>query len=412
MPGEALSWRARGVVLGAFAAQVGLGLAYVRAPLFKDIVAEFGWSRGEFMTAAAITNFVVAGLSPVVGWLTARFGPRTVVSFSLAWTAVLFALFAELQSYAQLVALHVGMGFMVAGVGDIAVGSAVSAWLRERRGLALGFVYCGSNIGGFCVSLAVPSLLERGFGWRGSLRATALLAAAVLLPIALAGLRNAPPATSAGAQSVAPGRAPGATGIPLREALRVREFWLLLGALFLFFFYFIGVQPHVVAYFTDVGIPADRATYGYGASVAMGIVGKLGIGWVGDRWPAGQAMRINFALVLAASLLLIGVRFHPAFLPAYVIVHGVAVAAQNVSYPLIVAHCFGAKHLAEIYGVLMLALAPGGSLGSIFAGYVYDWTGSYDIAFESFAALNAVALLAIFGLRSQAEIARPRAAAD
>jgi MFS family permease len=403
MPGETLSWRARGVVLGAFAAQVGLGLIYVRAPLFKHIVEEFGWSRGDFVAAAAVTNFVIAGLSPIVGWLTDRFGARAVVSATLAWSGLLFALFAELQSYAQLVALHVGFGFLVVGAGDIVVGSAVSQWLRERRGIALGLVYCGSNFGGLLASFAVPSLLEQGYGWRGSLRATGLFAVLVLLPIAALGIRNAAraePATPAVSSAPAAPQA----GLTLREALRTRELWLLWASLFLFYFYYVGVQSHLVAYFTDLGIPEDRASYGYGASLAVGIAGKLGIGWIGDRWPAREAIRVNFALVFVASLLLLGVRISPLCLPAYLLIHGFAVSAQNVTYPLIVAHCFGTRHLAQIYGLLMLALAPGGSLGSVFAGYAFDWTGSYDLPFEAFAALNAIALVAVFWLRSRAEL--------
>ncbi len=404
----ALRGRALGVVFGAFVAQMGLGLAYVRAPLFKDIIAEFGWSRGDFSAAAAVTNFAVAGLSPLVGWLTFRLGARAVVSASLAWAGVLFALFSRMQSYGELVALHVGLGFMVAGVGDIAVGSAVAGWVARGRGIALGVVYSGSNVGGFLVSIAVPSVLARGGSWRDALLFTAGAALLVLLPLAALGLRDPPAALPAAAARAAPEpAAPGeAGGISLAEALRTREFWLLWGALFAFYFYYLGIQPHLVAYFTDLGIPLDQASYGFGASVAVGVLAKLGIGLIGDRWPARRALLLNFALLCAASLLLLAAPLSARVLPLFLLLHGLAVAAQNVAYPLIVAHCFGARNLAQIYGVLMLALAPGGGLGSTFAGYVFDWSGSYRPALQLFALLNAGALLAILALRAE----RPAAA--
>ena len=72
--------------------------------------------------------------------------------------------------------------------------------------------------------------------------------------------------------------------------------------------------------------------------------------------------------------------------------HGFAVAAENVLLPLIVVEAFGVAHMAQIYGALMFALLPGGALGPIFAARMYDTLGSYELAFTTFAVLNAVSL--------------------
>jgi cyanate permease len=49
----------------------------------------------------------------------------------------------------------------------------------------------------------------------------------------------------------------------------------------------------------------------------------------------------------------------------------------------------------------MITLFPGGALGPIFAGAVFDRLGSYQLAFGTFAFLNLLALLALFGLRRE-----------
>ena len=49
----------------------------------------------------------------------------------------------------------------------------------------------------------------------------------------------------------------------------------------------------------------------------------------------------------------------------------------------------------------MLTLLPGGTLGPIFAGAVHDATGSYAVAFGSFAALNALSWLALTQVRDE-----------
>ena len=69
--------------------------------------------------------------------------------------------------------------------------------------------------------------------------------------------------------------------------------------------------------------------------------------------------------------------------------------------PLIVVHCFGVRSLAQIYGWLMLTLLPGGTLGPIFAGAVRDQTGSYDLAFQTFAGLNLLCVLLLCFVRDE-----------
>ena len=80
---------------------------------------------------------------------------------------------------------------------------------------------------------------------------------------------------------------------------------------------------------------------------------------------------------------------------------GFAYAARDVVYPLAIVECFGARHLAPIYGALMVVLWPAGSLGGIFAGLVFDATGSYAPAFRSFALLNGLVFVSLFGLRRE-----------
>ncbi|MFP8875083.1 MAG: hypothetical protein VCB42_11305, partial [Myxococcota bacterium] len=61
----------------------------------------------------------------------------------------------------------------------------------------------------------------------------------------------------------------------------------------------------------------------------------------------------------------------------------------------------GVRYMAQIYGALMLALLPGGALGPIFAAVMHDESGSYTHAFQAFAGLNLVAVLALCFLRNE-----------
>ena len=68
--------------------------------------------------------------------------------------------------------------------------------------------------------------------------------------------------------------------------------------------------------------------------------------------------------------------------------------------PLVVRKRFGARHLASIYGILLLALVPGGVAGPLLAGWAFDVTGSYAGVFSAFFVGNLTAVLALLLLGS------------
>jgi predicted MFS family arabinose efflux permease len=256
----------------------------------------------------------------------------------------------------------------------------------------LGVVYVGSNIGGSLVPIAATAVATRA-SWRVALVVLAVAALALILPFALFVVREPRPAEQSGAARDA-GPDPSVLEAPscdLASALRTRSFWILAVALFVFYFYYIGVINHLIAFLSDSGFSDPAAARRFGGAIAVGIVGKLAIGALADRIPIKTALLANFALVTLASALLLFVG-EPGVLLAFLIVHGFAVAAENVLLPLIVVECFGVAHMAQIYGALMFALLPGGALGPIFAARMYDTLGSYQLAFTTFAALNAASL--------------------
>src|SRR4029453_3556847 len=204
---------------------------------------------------------------------------------------------------------------------------------------------------------------------------------------------RAAPATSADA------------ALDLAAALRTRSFWLLAAVLFAFYLYYLAVNLHLVPYLTDLGWSDARAAASYGGAVAVGIVAKLGIGVVADRFSLRRALLANFALLTAASLLLLAVRA-PGVLPLFLFAHGFATAAENVLIPMLVAESFGLRHMPRIYGALMLTLFAGGALGPILAGAAFDRTGDYRVAFGAFAALNVLGLLLLSQVRR--EVGRER----
>ena len=395
-----LRGRAFWVVLGCLVCQMGLGYGYVFGPLAKDLLDEFGWSRAEYSAARIPQLAVMAAASPLLGILTVRFGARPILIASSALLGVAFAGVSGITSLWQLYALIMLQGLVVTGLGDISVGQVVARWATRSRGLALGIVYTGSNLGGSLLTRLAAWLADHE-SWRAAFAILGVGGVAVMLPCAAWLVRDRPPRAEPGA-AAAPGEppAPAEPELDLREALRTRSFWILWGSLFSFFFYFVGMLEHLVLFLTDEGMPRDEATAHFSNAILLGIASKVGFGCVADRIPHRAAILLDYGLLALSSLLLLALPDR-AFVIPFILSYGIATAARDVVTPLMIVECFGVRHLAAIYGAIMLALFPGGGFGPLFAATLHDRTGSYDAAFAVFAGMNLLAFASLFLLRRE-----------
>jgi MFS family permease len=386
--------RARRAIAGAMICQMGLGLGgYVFAAFLKPIVTELGWSRTAFSVSSLPFLVAMAFASPIVGAITDRVGPRRTFATGIAVVAAALVGLSFMQTLAQFYLLGFVLGAGATALGDIPAGTVVTRFVRGHAGRALGFVYIGSNIGGALVPIVATSVTGMA-SWRVALRVLAAIGLIVVLPAAL---RLVPGGRGALAE---PGAPTAADGMSLAEARRTPAFAVLGGVLFLFYFYYLGVNNHLVAYLSDLGFGGAAAALSFGYTVAIGIAGKLGIGFLVDRFGVRIATLATFGALTAGSGLLLLLGAAPALRPVFLTVHGATVAAENVLLPLVIAACFGARHMPAIYGALMLALLPGGVVGPLVAARSFDGLGSYRPAFTIFAVGNVIALVALVWLLS------------
>ncbi len=398
------------IVVGCLACQLGLGFGYVYSTLLKAITEDLGLSRAAFASARVPLLFAMAAVSPVLGWLIVRVGARPVLG---AASLLILPTFLWLSRAELLWHFYVGnvlLGLLTTGLGDITVGTVVSQWLTRARGLALGLVYTGSNIGAI-VFVQLATFLAVSRSWREAFLAVGVVGSAVVAPFALFVVRDrrageGPEGPVAAPASDAPPEPDDAADLSAREALRTRSFWILFVALFSFFLYFLAILEHFVAALSDQGLSHEAAAGWYSLAIGMGLVSKVAMGLLADRVTPRFAFLADFGLLTLSSLLLLALPA-PGLLPAFVVLFGFAYAARDVVYPLIIADCFGVRFLPTIYGLLMTVLAPAGSLGSILAGWSFDRLGSYAPAFRGFAALNLVVFASLFLLRREKGRRRP-----
>lgn len=164
---------------------IGVNARTAFSLFFPPIISEFGWERG--VTAGAFSfGFVISGVvSPLIGRLMDRAGPRAVMEVGVALMSG-GLLFAPLTS--QPWHLYVTIGVMV-GAGSVCLGYSGQSlflpnWFIRKRGFAIGIAFAGVGIGSVTLLPWVQHMIERS-GWRTACTAMGLLLLIALAPINL-----------------------------------------------------------------------------------------------------------------------------------------------------------------------------------------------------------------------------------
>ena len=386
-----------GVALGALVCQMGLAYGYTLSALAGEIQSDLAWTRTMYAGALGPQILVIALMSPLVGAATIRYGPRRVLVSAGLLLGMSFSLLSGIDALWQLYALIVLLGLSFAGLGDIAVSQAVSQWFRRGRGLALGVVFTGSNLGGYLLIWASGAITEVS-SWRTAFLIMAMGAFAIIVPAAFWLVRDPATTTSETIPEAEPDE--DTTTLDARAALRTRSFWILAFALFVFFFYLMAITQHLVLFLTDHEMEASLAREWFATAVGLGLISKVLLGLLASFLPARTTLWLDYGLIAASSIALLYLP-DARWLPFFIVLYGFSTAARDVVYPLIVTYCFGLRYMAQIYGLLMIALLPGGVLGPLFAAWIFDNSGSYTAAFQVFSILNLLALIALAWVRNE-----------
>jgi len=347
----------------------------------------------------SVSTVVQGLLAPVAGVLVDRVGPRRVIEVGVVLLSAAFVLGATVAAPWQLY-LYTGVlgATGLVALGWVPMGVLLSRWFAERRGRAAGFAFSGMGVGVFAVGPLAQWLIG-ALGWRA---ASALLGAgafAVLLPLVLLGLRDAPAepragrrggdGTGLGAASGVPKR--GAPPLPssprtdptLRDALGTREFWALWLA---YFFTPLAVFPvftHQVAFAIDLGFAPLFAATIFGLMGLMSTAGRIGFGLAADRFGGPLSATISFGCTAGGALALLALEGSPraGWLVGYAVLFGLGFGARGPIITAMASDLFAGRRFGLIYGVLNVGNGLGAAVGPWFGGWVHDVTRSYRGAF-------------------------------
>jgi MFS family permease len=397
------------VAVGFLTMAVGVNARTAFSLLFPPILRDFGWDSAMTAGIFSFGFLVSAVVTPFVGGMMDRRGPRLVVQLGiLAMSAGL--LLAPLATAPW--QLYLSLGALVGGGVNCLAYTGQSLyltnWFVRRRGLALSIAFSGVGLGSITLLPWLQSVIESS-GWRTACWVLGLLVFVLLAPPNLLLTHRPEDIGLVPDGSEARSGAwdhngnivdPHWTAIDwtLARALGTARFWWIAVGYFCGLFVWYAVQVHQTEYLIDIGFPPATAASALGAVSLIAVPGQVALGHLSDRigrewvWAIGNA---GFVLCCVALVALCGIP-ETRLLYLMVLVQGMLGYGLTSVMGAIPAEIFAGPHFGSIFGTAMLAAILGGAAGPWVTGLLYDSFGSYLPAFFLSIGFSVVSAIAIW----------------
>ena len=165
--------------------------------------------------------------------------------------------------------------------------------------------------------------------------------------------------------------------------LHTYQLWLMVLSYFLFWgISCFMVLSHQIKYAEDAGYSSMFAVSVFALYGVAMLLGQFS-GVMSDRIGREKTMALSSATALVGLLSLIAVRdtSQPWLLYVYAIGFGYGAGLFSAVISAGTADMFYGKHFGTASGILLTGMGMGGCVGPWLGGYLYDISGSYDIAF-------------------------------
>lgn len=361
---------------------VGIGTYISYGVLFNPLISEFGWSRASIAGASSVAFLLGGFLSIAVGRLNDRIGPRKLMTVTAVFFGLGYLLMSRLDAIWQLY-LFFGIIF---GIGlssiDVIALTTIARWFVKKRGIVTGMVKVGTGAGQMIIPFLV-SILITNYGWRNSCLIIGMAVLVILVAIAQ-WLRRDPSLLGLspdwGEEGSAERLKLDSQGLSLHEALRSWQFWTICAVNLTIVFCLMSVVVHIVPYAQDIKVSATRAAGVLSTIGGVSMAGRFITGLSIDRIGSKIVMIFCFILLII-GLLWLQIAKELWMLYLFAVIYGCAHGGFFTAISPMVAEFFGIKAHGALFGIVVFSGTFGGALGPFLAGYIFDLTAGYSLAF-------------------------------
>lgn len=375
--------------------------------VLPHMVAEEGWNWTEAGFGFTLLGAATGASSFLPQMLIRKVGVRATLLIGTAVMALGFLALARTNG----VALYF-IGAALCGVGyqmmALIPGTHVLAALFKHRALPFGIYFTSAALGGVAGPFVVFAVLGLSGGqWRdfwlvqmvGAIVVGVICAAVVGSDAALA---RASARTDAELAEETAGRPnPRVWRTPVdwttRAALATPQFYVLLACYFGHLLIGVTVASVSVAHLTQRGVSATIAGTMLAVEALMQMAGRTLGGVIGDLIDPRWLLIVALASLIVGAGALSVASDYPLML-LYAVGSGVGFGLTLLAVSVLLLNYYGRRHNLEIFALTCLIGAVS-AFGPTLAGAIRDATGSFSIAFQLFAAIIAVILVAVTLMR-------------
>jgi len=367
------------------------GFAFFIGPI-RD---EFDWTTAVIALAVGLRTMEMGLASPVMGFLTDKFGPRKIVLAGGLMGGLGLMLLSQMHSLAEFFGAFLVMTLGFSACGSVVLTTAVANWFHTRVGFAMGLTTAGFGLGGIMVPLV--SWLIESYDWRTTLIILAI-GNWIIIPSCALAMRHKPEQYGCSPDGVIPLPASETESIECndieftaRQASKTSTFWILVLATAVGFMGMNAVVTLVADHLNTRGIEEGslKEVLVITFIPLLSAVGRLGFGWLGDIYSKKYLLGSTI-LLQGIGLIFFSCAPNQVALVVFLITFGTGYGGSIALRPAIQRDYFGRSSFGAIQGLTMTILTFGGIIGPLLAGLIFDWRSDYQMAWIIFAVANAV----------------------
>ena len=395
---------------------------------FVVLERQFGWNRTQLSLAFSLSRVEGGIMGPLEGLLIDKLGARRMVIIGTTILGLGFLMFGQIQELWQFYVAFLVMS-LGGGLGTwLPMMTVLNSWWVRRRATSMSWVLVGYRLGVVAlVPLLTWAIDDSQFGWKAGATGIGVVILLAAIPISRA-VRNRPedygelpdgvaqaPVTAAAAEGAeVPSASVDERSFTWQEAIRTKPFWLMSIGHACCTTVIVTIMVHLGPMLVDRGFSLQTVGFVISMYTAIGIGSTLVGGHIGDRIPIRQAI-FGFSILQSLGVIVLLTAYTLPTVFLFAILMGLGEGRGSLTTAIRGVY-FGRKSFASIMGMSMVPMNVLLLIAPLFAGYMFDQTGSYLIPFVSVALVSSTgaSLFLFLGdpAKQGARLAASAAAAD
>ena len=382
----------------------GIGF-YGHGVILDPLRTQHGWSKATISSAITLYFFFTGVFGLLIGRLIDKYGPKWCLVIGAVVIGSGFVFLSLISATWQLYAIYLFMSLGFSCTSLVPVNTLITNWFIRKRGFAMSLTNTGLSLGGIVlVPLAVYMISH--WGLQMTLPILGAIFWIVIIPTALFFIKQRP----SDLNQFPDGKPPEESGNERtnsalnvetqmrvwtrRQAVRTMAFWAIVVAFLMALGGQIAFLVHQVSFLSQYLGTAGAAT-AVSITASASIAGRLFLGTFVDRCDKRYVTMVCF-LIQGIAVISLAHYNHVVILYLGTFAFGLTMGSIIMLQSLITGECFGLISFATVSGIAGLFTMSGAAFGPMLAGFIYDATASYRMAFTIFAVLSMIAIIVIY----------------